>query len=245
MAETVGSGGSWKRHIVRQLQLRDRAQGGRFFDVVQAYTKLLEKSSLLVHFTEKLQTESLDLQAPRSGWEANGTGLGPVLGPTEGLQSLKMKYQGQIAELKDVSGELAYRIIELNKLLKAKECKLEELKTRTSSLSGQVSRLEAERRQLVGWVEELGRGNSAKKEEYDALRERYRRLEGELRQAAEKEQELLERLMQRKAEAAENRNKKNERVTQARLWRDLETVTKRPVSIDGELCRIAGLEGTS
>ncbi|XP_043359940.1 protein Atg16l2 isoform X3 [Dermochelys coriacea] len=132
MAEAAGSGGgrSWKRHIVRQLQLRDRAQSGRFLDVVQAYTKLLEKSSLLVHFTEKLQAESFDLQAPRSGRETKGSVLEPGLGPTEALQTLKIKYQGQIAEMKDVSGELAYRIIELSKLLKAKECKLQEQKTR-------------------------------------------------------------------------------------------------------------------
>ncbi|KAG8137117.1 hypothetical protein E2320_005654, partial [Naja naja] len=33
----------WKRHIVRQLQQRDRAQKARFLDLVQAYTMLLEK----------------------------------------------------------------------------------------------------------------------------------------------------------------------------------------------------------
>ncbi|XP_043359939.1 protein Atg16l2 isoform X2 [Dermochelys coriacea] len=233
MAEAAGSGGgrSWKRHIVRQLQLRDRAQSGRFLDVVQAYTKLLEKSSLLVHFTEKLQAESFDLQAPRSGRETKGSVLEPGLGPTEALQTLKIKYQGQIAEMKDVSGELAYRIIELSKLLKAKECKLQEQKTRLASLSGRISELEAEHQQLKGQVEDLGSGNCAMKAEYDALRERYQLREGELRRAAEKEQELIESLVRKKVEAAENQNKKNERVKQARLSRELKKATKRTVSI--------------
>ncbi|XP_043383158.1 protein Atg16l2 isoform X2 [Chelonia mydas] len=237
MAEAAGSGGgrSWKRHIVRQLQLRDRAQGGRFLDVVQAYTKLLEKSSLLVHFTEKLQAESFDLQAPRSGRETKGCVLEPGLGPTEALQTLKIKYQGQIAEMKDVSGELAYRIIELSKLLKAKECKLQEQKTRLASLSGRISELEAEHQQLKGQAEDLGSGNCAMKAEYDALRERYQLREGELRRAAEKEQELIESLVRKKVEAAEHQNKKNERAKQARLSRELKKATKRTVCIDVEL----------
>ncbi|XP_065279295.1 protein Atg16l2 [Emys orbicularis] len=240
MAEAAGSGGgggsgrSWKRHIVRQLQLRDRAQSGRFLDVVQAYTKLLEKSSLLVHFTEKLQAESFALQAPRSGRETNGSVLEPGLGSPEALQTLKIKCQGQIAEMKGVSGELAYRIIELSKLLKAKECKLQEQKTRLASLSGRFSELEAEHQQLKGRAEDLGSGNSARKAEYDALRERYRLRDGELRRAAEKEQELIESLVRKKVEAAEHRNKKNERVKQAQLSRELEQAMKRTVSIDVE-----------
>ncbi|CAM4337715.1 protein Atg16l2 isoform X1 [Lepidochelys kempii] len=237
MAEAAGSGGgrSWKRHIVRQLQLRDRAQGGRFLDVVQAYTKLLEKSSLLVHFTEKLQAESFDLQAPRSGRETKGCVLEPGLGPTEALQTLKIKYQGQIAEMKDVSGELAYRIIELSKLLKAKECKLQEQKTRLASLSGRISELEAEQQQLKGQAKDLGSGNCAMKAEYDALRERYQLREGELRRAAEKEQELIESLVRKKVEAAEHQNKKNERMKQAQLSRELKKATKRTVCINVEL----------
>ncbi|XP_034648994.1 autophagy-related protein 16-2-like, partial [Trachemys scripta elegans] len=212
MAEAAGSGGggSWKRHIVRQLQLRDRAQSGRFLDVVQAYTKLLEKSSLLVHFTEKLQAESFALQTPRSGRETNGSALEPGSSSPEALQTLKIKCQGQIAEMKGVSGELAYRIIELSKLLKAKDCKLLEQRTRLASLSGQISELKAEHQQLKGRAEDLGSGNCARKAEYDVLREHYRLRDGELRRAAEKEQELIESLVRKKVKAAEHQNKKNE-----------------------------------
>uniref|UniRef100_A0A8C0IZJ6 Autophagy related 16 like 2 n=1 Tax=Chelonoidis abingdonii TaxID=106734 RepID=A0A8C0IZJ6_CHEAB len=132
---------------------------------------------------------------------------------------------------------MAYRIIELSKLLKAKECKLQEQKTRLASLSGRISELEAEHQQLKGRVEDLGSGNCARKVEYDALHERYRLREEELRRAAEKEQQLIESLVRKKVEAAKHQNKKNERVKQARLSRELKKATKRTVSIDLGLTR--------
>ncbi|XP_058041050.1 protein Atg16l2 [Ahaetulla prasina] len=51
--------GRWKRHIVRQLQQRDRAQKARFWDLVQAYNKLLEKSNL-VDLSVPFQIPSVD-----------------------------------------------------------------------------------------------------------------------------------------------------------------------------------------
>lgn len=83
---------------------------------------------------------------------------------------------------------------------------------RLASLSGRISELEAEHQQLKGQAEDLGSGNCAMKAEYDALRERYQLREGELRRAAEKEQELIESLVRKKVEAAEHQNKKNERL---------------------------------
>nr|XP_006127594.1 autophagy-related protein 16-2 [Pelodiscus sinensis] len=186
-------------------------------------TRLLEKSSLMVHFSEKLEAESFDRQAPRPGQDTCGSVPEPGPGSAEGLQTLKRKYQRQIAEVKDASGEitkplkslsrlqLAYRIIELSKLLKAKECELQEQKTRAAAAGGP------------------GGGPGLWER-----RERYRLQEAELRGGAERGEELLQSLVRKKKEAAEHQNEKNERVKQARLCRELKKATKRTVSIDVE-----------
>ncbi|XP_074831893.1 protein Atg16l2 isoform X2 [Carettochelys insculpta] len=198
---------------------------------------------MLVHFTGKLEAKSAELQVPRPGQETPGSVLDPATGAADGLNTLERQHQREIAGVKDTSGELAYQIFELSKLLKAKECELQEQKTRLGSLSGQLSELEAEQQWLESQAEALGRGNNALKRDYDVLRERYRRRESELRRAAEKGQELLGSLVQMKAEAAEHQNEKNERAKQARLCRELKKAMKRTVSIDVESDEVMPAEG--
>ncbi|KYO37787.1 autophagy-related protein 16-2 isoform B [Alligator mississippiensis] len=169
--------------------------------------------------------------ACRSPWEPPS----PVLDPTVVLQTTKIKYQRQIAELKDLSGVLAYHIIELNTILKAKETELEVQRTRLASLQGQVSELEGQHQQLRGQMKGLGRGNSAVKLEYDALRDCYRCRECELRREVERSQELTESLVRKKAKAAEYKNYQNERFKRAKhdeLFRQLKKVTNETISID-------------
>ncbi|XP_025047664.1 autophagy-related protein 16-2 isoform X2 [Alligator sinensis] len=190
--------------------------------------KLLEKSNLLV------QAQAMDLRtglSPWSAWEPPS----PVLDPTVVLQTTKIKYQRQIAELKDLSGVLAYHIIELNTILKAKETELEVQRTRLASLQGQVSELEGQHQQLRGQMKGLGWGNSAVKLEYDALRDCYRCRECELRREVERSQELTESLVRKKAKAAEYKNYQNERFKRAKhdeLSRQLKKVTNETISID-------------
>ncbi|XP_054830493.1 protein Atg16l2 [Eublepharis macularius] len=228
-------GGGWKRHVLRQLQRRDRAQKARFRDLVQAYNKLLEKSCLLS--TYKLQADSLDLQmglSARSALEPVDSAGGEVLDSAQVLERLKRNYEGHIGQLQRINVELTCEMIERNTLLEAKETALVEQRGRLASVSEQHSNLEAVHRQLKDQVEELTHKNSAVKADYDTLREHYRHQEMEFRRAAERELELLRSVMRMKVEAAEHRNEKNERVKQARLSRELKKATRRPVGIEIE-----------
>ncbi|XP_053169179.1 protein Atg16l2 isoform X3 [Hemicordylus capensis] len=204
----------WKRHIVRQLQQRDRAQKALFLDLVQAYNKLLEKSSLLDSFTEKLQAETLDdwRRLPlRPTQEAADPVMGAVLDSATPLVSLKRSHEGHMVQLQTINGELAYRMIEQSALLKAREATLEEQRGRLASLRGDLSVAKAEWGQLKKQAEELSHKNATLKEAYETLGKQHLQKEGEFRQAEEKNRLLVTRLVRRKAEAAEDRNRKNDR----------------------------------
>ncbi|XP_062983317.1 protein Atg16l2-like isoform X2 [Elgaria multicarinata webbii] len=223
----------WKRHIVRQLKQRDRAQKALFLDLVQAYNKLLEKSNL-DNFIAKLQTKSLDNQMglpPASSTQESSDGAFDAV--LDSAQRLVKRPSDPMVQLESIN-ELAYRIYEWNILLKAKDAALEEQRGRLASLRGQVSDLEAKHRRLQGWVEERSRQNAAIKEGYDALRELYRRQDGEFRQEAERGLELLKQLMRQKVEAAEIENERIERAKQARLSKELKKATKTVVRIKTE-----------
>ncbi|XP_033001813.1 autophagy-related protein 16-2 isoform X2 [Lacerta agilis] len=226
----------WKRHIVRQLQQRDRAQKARFLDLVQAYNKLLEKSNL-ENLTAKLQAKSLDnLRGfpPRPTQETPDCFLGAVLGSAETTESLKGIHERHLAEVESINGQLAYSIYEWNLQLKAKDAELEEQRGRLAGLSGQVSELEAEHRLLREQVEELSRRTAAMKDDYGSLHQRYRQQDADFRQAVERGLELLTCLMQKKAEAAEHRNKALERAKQDRLAKELKKAVRTPVGIKVE-----------
>ncbi|XP_075438157.1 protein Atg16l2-like [Ascaphus truei] len=126
-AGTPSSRTDWKHHISRQLKHRDRTQKCHFQDVIQSYNKLLEKTSLLKHLTEKLQTELIDSPS-RQTTRLPEEDLVPP--DSRGSEMQRLKQQGQIEELQAVSGELAYEAFELMKQVQVKENKLEEQQTR-------------------------------------------------------------------------------------------------------------------
>ncbi|XP_015265946.1 PREDICTED: autophagy-related protein 16-2 [Gekko japonicus] len=226
MAERGAAGGPWKRHVLRQLQRRDRR-------TAQTYNKLLEKSFMLG--ARKLRAESLALRMElpaRSVPEEPADSVGgEVLDSAQMLECLKRSYEEHIVELQRINEELTCEMMERNTILKAKKTALAEQSNRLASVSGQFFEMEATRRQLKDQVEELSRKNAAVKAECDALRERYRRQDLEFRWAAERGLELLKSIMRMKVEAAEHRNEKNERVKQGRLSKELKKATRKPVDI--------------
>ncbi|XP_061485117.1 protein Atg16l2 isoform X2 [Rhineura floridana] len=239
MAESSGGlwrwRGGWKRHIVRQLKQRDRAQKARFLALVQAYNKLLEKSTL-ENFTAKIHVKSLDNQMgfpPRGTQESTDCALGSVLGYPRMLESLKRSHEGHLVELESINGELAYKIYEMNLLLKAHDATLEEQRGRLACLSVQVSDLEAKHCLLLERVDELSHRNAAMRDGYGALHECYWNQEVELRRAAERGLELLRCLMQTKVEAAEHWNKAIEREPEE-LKADEQKVPHRDAQENGE-----------
>ncbi|KAJ6664851.1 hypothetical protein lerEdw1_005823 [Lerista edwardsae] len=227
----------WKRHIVRELQQRDRAQQARFLDLVQAYNRLLEKSSLLDYFTATLQGDSSanQMKLPLSSTQGPAdTESGTAPDSAHTMLGLQRCHESRTAKLMRFNGELLCKMVEQNELLRARDATLEEQRSRLASLSGQLSALEAECRQLTEQAKELSHRNAAVKEQYGALGHCWRQQEELLRRETEHGRELERSLLQGKAQAAERKNKENERVTQARLCKELKKATKRTVSIAAE-----------
>ncbi|XP_062830471.1 protein Atg16l2 isoform X2 [Anolis carolinensis] len=233
----AGERRGWRGHIARQLKHRDRVQKGRFQTIVQAYNKLLEKSSW-DNFAAELQAKSLDgpmgLLPPRSTEEISGCALDGCMDTTEAVLSLKRSHAGQRLRIESINGELAYKIYERNMLLRAKADTLEEQKGRLVYLEGELSSLVATRDQLRGQVSDLDLRNVNLKEKYDALQRRYWRGEDAFRQAAEKGAELLRGLMQGKVDAAEHENKRIERAKHARVCKELKKATRARLSVKVE-----------
>ncbi|XP_038596993.1 protein Atg16l2 isoform X2 [Tachyglossus aculeatus] len=222
----------WKSHIVRQLRQRDLAQKGLFADLVQAYTKLLDKSDLLGRVTKKLQAESGEAS---SGYLIRIQPTSPVLDPAPTLEALRERWQEEIAKIKLTSGELAYRVIKHREDLEAKEQELENQRERLSALDAQLAGLQEEHRGLEEQVAGRNRANTTLKLGYDLLRAHAQRQDRELQRQEEEGRELLQRLLRGKAQAAARQNHHNERgerAKQARLTQELQKAGKRTISID-------------
>uniref|UniRef100_A0A6I8N5R6 Beta-arrestin-1 n=1 Tax=Ornithorhynchus anatinus TaxID=9258 RepID=A0A6I8N5R6_ORNAN len=222
----------WKRHIIRQLRQRDLAQKGLFSDLVQAYTKLLDKSDLLGRVTRKLQAESGEVSP---GYPIRIIPTSPVLDPASTVEALRERWQEEIAEIKLTSGELAYRVIKHREDLEAKEQELENQRERLSALDAQLAGLQEEHRGLQEQVASRSQANTTLKLGYDLLRARARRQDRELQRLEEEGRELLQRLLRGKAQAAARQNHHNERgerAKQARLTQELQKAGKRTISID-------------
>ncbi|XP_063162098.1 protein Atg16l2 [Candoia aspera] len=230
MAESGGGDLSrrrWKRHIVRQLQQRDRAQKARFLDLVQAYNKLLEKSSL-DELTVQLQSPSVDHQMGGPACSPNHVSAScvPAWDPAAVLTSLQSRQEASRLQLDTLVGELAYKVYEWNQLLRAKDANLEEQKSRLATLSCQLLGLESRRCQLQYQAEELSCRNSSQKDAYNSLQRRFREQDGAFRWALEEGQRLLQGILQRKVDWAQRQNDQIERVKQTQLARDLQEATK-------------------
>ncbi|XP_034522288.1 autophagy-related protein 16-2 isoform X2 [Ailuropoda melanoleuca] len=223
----------WKRHIVRQLRQRDRTQKALFLELVPAYNHLLEKAELLARISEKLQPEPNDvtpatLQGP---WEEeSGPDSDQVLSPT----TLRVKWQEEEERVRRDCGEMAYQAVEQSAALGALESTLEEQQSRLAALGGRVAELQEARAQQTRQVDAQRALNVAQRAAYEALRARARLLEAALRGLEEEARDLLERLVQRKACAAAERNlrlERQEKAKQERMSLELKKAAKRTVSI--------------
>ncbi|MBZ3873243.1 Autophagy-related protein 16-2 [Sciurus carolinensis] len=235
----AGSGASgdpaagWKRHIVRQLQQRDRTQKALFLQLVPAYNHLLEKAELLAKFSENLQQKPNDAtSATHQGcWEESG----PDSAQSPPPATLRVKWQEEEEEgLRLDCGEMAYQVVKKSAALDRLQSDLEERKSRLAALEARVAQLQAARAQQVRQVEELRRQNAAQREAYEALRVHAEHQEAALRRLQEEAHDLLEQFLQRKVRAAAERNLRNERrerAKQVRLSQELKKAAKRTVSI--------------
>ncbi|XP_051707128.1 protein Atg16l2 isoform X5 [Oryctolagus cuniculus] len=232
----------WKGHIVRQLRQRDRTQKAFFLELVPAYNRLLEKAELLATLSERLQPEPGDVSpaAPPSPWEEE-SGRGSEQAPRPA--ALREKWQQEEEELRLVCGEMAYQVVEKSAALGTLEAELEERQSRLAALEARVAQLQEARAQKEAQVEDQRARNAAQRAAYEELRAHAGLQEVALRRLQEEARDLLERLVQRKARAAAERNLRNERRERSPPPRDViregtETVAlaSGPESLESEAC---------
>ncbi|KAL6104895.1 atg16l2 [Pungitius sinensis] len=196
---------AWKRHIVGQLKHRDRSQHDRYQELIRFYTRLLEKTRL---------TKGILSSSPRR------PSVGSLLQHND--------------QLKKITGELAYQVLELQ----------QQTRTRESLLEEQQYRLEAEKLRLAGafdsrgvlqqQVEQVQLENAALKTKYDELLELQRREEAKLREEKLRGDRLLETMIQEKQQAAAHMNSHNQRRSRAReahLQKELQS-TRSKVTVE-------------
>ncbi|KAM3837480.1 protein Atg16l2 isoform 2-T2 [Vipera latastei] len=249
MAEGDGScRRRWKRHIVRQLQQRDRAQKARFSALVQAYTKLLDKPSW--------DRCSVQFQIPPVDRQMGGPACSPscacstcvpnaVWDSAVLLTCLQNRHKAELSQLETANGELAYKIYERDQLLRAKDAELEDQTDRLAALSCQLFDLEDWRCQLQNQAEELSGRNGARKAAYDSLQRRFQQQDGEFRRALEKGEELLQRALRRKADRARRENERIERAKRTQLTRELQAATRSTFGVKIEPEKVKPGEQTS
>uniref|UniRef100_A0A8D0QDE7 Protein Atg16l2 n=1 Tax=Sus scrofa TaxID=9823 RepID=A0A8D0QDE7_PIG len=120
----------WKRHIVRQLRLRDRTQKALFLELVPAYNRLLEKAELLARFSETLPPEpnSVTPATHQGPWEEEEAG--PDSDQVPSPAALRVKWQEEEEGLRLECGEMAYQVLVKSAALGALESQLEERQSR-------------------------------------------------------------------------------------------------------------------
>uniref|UniRef100_G3TR65 Protein Atg16l2 n=1 Tax=Loxodonta africana TaxID=9785 RepID=G3TR65_LOXAF len=222
----------WKRHIVLQLRQRDRTQKALFLELMPAYNRLLEKAELLAQFSEKLQPEPSDVtptthQGPWMKW-APTTAEG-----SEDL-SLQLAHSSELQTLSPGCFWMAYQVVEKSAALGTLGSELEQRQSRLAALEASAAQLKEARAQLAEQVEAWQTLNAAQLAAYDQLRAHAGLQEAALRRLEEEARDLLEKLVQRKARAAAERNLRNERrerAKQAQVSQELKKAAKRTVSI--------------
>ncbi|XP_049745888.1 protein Atg16l2 isoform X1 [Elephas maximus indicus] len=223
----------WKRHIVLQLRQRDRAQKALFLELMPAYNRLLEKAELLAQFSEKLQPEPSDVTPTthQGPWEEESR---PESDQVPSPATLRVKWQEEEEGLRLVCGEMAYQVVEKSAALGTLGSELEQRQSRLAALEASAAQLKEARAQLAEQVEAWQTLNAAQLAAYDQLRAHAGLQEAALRRLEEEARDLLEKLVQRKARAAAERNLRNERrerAKQAQVSQELKKAAKRTVSI--------------
>ncbi|XP_007573801.1 PREDICTED: autophagy-related protein 16-2 isoform X2 [Poecilia mexicana] len=197
---------TWRGHIIQQLKHRDRIQSAMFQDLIRFYTGLLEKTSM---------TKGLLSSSGRP--------------PAEGCA------RSSLQQLKKTTGELAYKVVELQQQIKIKERVLQELQTRLQKEGGRLAEASEAKRALGDEVEQVRQKNKTLKAAYDALLQRQREAESKLREEKEKEERVLEDMMHQKKQAAARMNHRNERRSRARqatVQKQLQTAARSKVIVD-------------
>ncbi|XP_077398218.1 ATG16 autophagy related 16-like 2 [Festucalex cinctus] len=204
-SETEGD--EWKAHVAQQLRRRDREQHHRFRQLVCAYSRLLDKSSV---------TDWILTNGRRASCDATSSSLLCV-------------------QLKKTTGELAYQVVEKQQHVKIQDNLLDEQRDRLLQDERGVAGARDLQQQLRLGVERLEEENGLLKSKYDALMERQRRAERRLREEKLRGSVLLEDVITLKREAAARLNKRNDtrsRVQDLNLQKDLQTATTSKVNID-------------
>ncbi|XP_019903436.1 autophagy-related protein 16-2 isoform X2 [Esox lucius] len=208
---------SWKRDIIRQLKHRDKSQKSMFQDVIRSYISLLERTNQQALITKGIL----------------GSGSRHLASSSDSLPSLISKND----DLKKITGELAYQVVELQQEIRIKDSVLEGQAVRMCEVQRSLQGVQSDYGGLAARVAEVTEGNRQLKREYDALLERHHDMDQTFRVEKVRGQELLEDLIKRKQHAAVRMNSRNERRVRAReasLQKELETAGKLNVTINVE-----------
>ncbi|XP_054884959.1 protein Atg16l2-like isoform X6 [Poeciliopsis prolifica] len=140
--------------------------------------------------------------------------------------------RSSLQQLKKTTGELAYKVLELQQQIEIKERVLQELQARLQKEDGRLAEASDAKRALRDEVEQVRQKNKALKAAYDALLQRQREAESKLREEKEKEERVLEDMMHQKKQAAARMNHRNERRSRARqatVQKQLQTAARSKV----------------
>ncbi|XP_026154764.1 ATG16 autophagy related 16-like 2 isoform X2 [Mastacembelus armatus] len=203
----AGSAETWKRHIVRQLQNRDRNQHTKFQDLIRFYTQLLEKTSL---------AKGILSCSTRHTPSDNGSSISALL--------------HQNNQLRKTTGELAYKVVEMQQQIKIKESFLDEQHARLLEEECRLAVALHAHQELQERVDRVKVENRALKLEYDTLLEQQRQEERRLREENDRGVHLVEDMIHLKQQAAVRMNSRNERRSRARAMNL--TTARSKVAID-------------
>ncbi|MCI4385922.1 hypothetical protein PGIGA_G00056280 [Pangasianodon gigas] len=196
----------WKRHIIRQLKYRDKAQKIVFQDVIRSYVNLLERCAQRALITQGLRSP------PRP------------FSSSEDLSSLKT-----------VTGELAYKVLELQQEIKIKDAFLERQHARLHDTQNSLMAVELEKARLRSDVKKMTDSNLLLKTKYDTLHERYQHLDEDYRKEKLHGSDVLEDMIHLKEQAAARMNHRNERRLRARqagLHKEREVAASKSLNTD-------------
>ncbi|XP_043975800.1 protein Atg16l2-like isoform X2 [Gambusia affinis] len=143
--------------------------------------------------------------------------------------------RSSLQQLKKTTGELAYKVLELQQQIRIKERVLQELQTRLQKEGGRLAEASEAKRALRDDVEQVRQKNKTLKAAYDALLQHQREAESKLREEKEKEERVLEDMMHQKKQAAARMNHRNERrsrVRQATMEKQLQTAARSKVIVE-------------
>ncbi|XP_060682322.1 autophagy-related protein 16-1-like isoform X1 [Hemiscyllium ocellatum] len=219
--ETPSSGRDWRKHIVRQLQHRDRRQKLHFEDLIHSYNQLLMKSNIV------------------QLWRDQHLAATPSLSPEpQNVVSLQSRHRKELIEMYQANGELAQEVFSLSKQHQHREVELQVSHSRLVELEVKLSELEGERERLLQRFEELEKANARVKEDYDNLQQLYRSQWEQLLKREVEGTELIQSMIDIKVQAARDlnyRNEKPKRVQAKNLEKDLAVVSRVPISMDTDV----------